>query len=42
MNDNRLQAEEPEPEPELYARPLAFVYAFGTFLILIGLFVLWQ
>ena len=35
VNDNRMQVEEPEPGPELYAGPVAFVHAF--FLIFIGL-----
>ena len=44
MNDNHMPKGRaaPEPEPELYVRPMAFVYAFGTFLICIGLLVLWQ
>ena len=44
MNDNHMPQDHlPEPEPELYKRPMSFVYAFGTFLlILAGLFLLWQ
>ena len=46
MNDNHMPQNHrhlPGPEPELYARPMSFVYALGTFLLtLLALFVLWQ
>jgi hypothetical protein len=42
INDNRLRVDESELEPELFKRPISFVYAFGIFLIFIGLFLLLQ
>ena len=39
MNDNRPQAEELEPEPDL---PMAVLYAFVAFPTLIGLLALFQ
>ena len=41
MNDNHMPHDFPEPEP--YARPMAFMYALGLFLlILLVPFVFWQ